>query len=554
MSRVASVLWYAQAMASLARLVNRPRSLQEMRAIVKQRLETREERFLAAAARCIFGHPRSPYLELLRHAGCESGDLALMVRQRGLEPTLEHLRREGVYLSFDEFKGRADVTRNGRTFRFSEHDFDNPFLGAGLQMRTGGTRSRGSPVSVGLRFVEEHMSLGVHLSLAALGAVGLPTVLWTAGLAASGGYLGWVHTGHPPVRWFTMHDPNEPSVPARNRIVHRMARVLALWRGVRLPLPEFTPLSAPEPVLATLLAQRDHRGGCVMMASPSAAVRLAALARSRGASLRGVVFIAGGEPLTPGKAAEIRGAGAQIGSLYGFTEGGPGAVPCGDPQAPDDMHFLTCDLALILHRRPVVEVGELDSLMLTSLSTVHPKIMLNVEIDDFAMVETRHCGCPLDELGLHQHLTYLRSFTKLTGEGSTILGTDCVRILEEVLPREFGGRSIDYQLLEVEDEHHLTRLFLLVSPEVGPVDERRVLDRFIAEVRARTSQGLRMWRQAETVQVIRRHPVATPRGKILPFHTQALAAFLGPGAPGAAGLLPARPIGESAGVRAGPIT
>src|SRR3970282_2256616 len=173
---------------------------------------------------------------------------------------------------------------------------------------------------------------------------------------------------------------------------------------------------------------------------------------------------------------------------------------------------------------------------------------------DLSMVETRHCGCPLDELGLHQHLTYLRSCTKLTGEGSTILGTDCVRVLEEVLPREFGGRSIDYQLLEFEDADPLTRLILLVSPEVGPVDERRVLERFISEVRATTSRELRIWRQGETVQLTRRHPVATPRGKVLPFHTQALAAFLGAGAPGAAGLLPARPIGESAGVRAGPIT
>jgi len=101
-----------------------------------------------------------------------------------------------------------------------------------------------------------------------------------------------------------------------------------------------------------------------------------------------------------------------------------------------------------------------------------------------------------------------------------------VHILEEILPREFGGRSIDYQLLEVEDEDRLTRLYLLVSPDIGPVDEARLLQRFIEEIQARTSQGLRMWRQAETIRVMHRHPVATPRGKVLPFHTQGLAAFM----------------------------
>jgi len=202
------------------------------------------------------------------------------------------------------------------------------------------------------------------------------------------------------------------------------------------------------------------------------------------------------------------------------------------------------DFVLIPHRRPFGEIEELNAFMLTSLAAMPPKVMLNVEIDDFGEVTTRRCGCPLDALGLHQHLTYVRSFTKLTGEGSTILGTDCVRILEEVLPREFGGRSIDYQLLEVEDEQRLTRLLLLVSPDVGPVDERRVLERFIAEVRARTSQGMRMWRQAETIRVVRREPVATPRGKILPFHTQALTAYMAGGSAGLAALATPHPAGR----------
>ena len=85
-------------------------------------------------ARYIYGYPRSPYLPLLAHAGAELGDLQTMVRQRGLEGTLEQLRDDGVYFSFEEFKGRMEVARGGRTHRFSERDFDNPFQGPTLEI------------------------------------------------------------------------------------------------------------------------------------------------------------------------------------------------------------------------------------------------------------------------------------------------------------------------------------------------------------------------------------------------------------------------------------
>jgi len=551
---IAHRLWQARALWNLGGLVHRPLTFERAQTVIRTRREARADRFLAFAARYIYGYPRSPYLPLLRHAGCEAGDLAALVRQKGLEPTLESLRREGVYLSFEEFKGRVDVVRNGRRYRFAEEDFDNPFIRTAMEMRTGGTRSRGSPVSVGLKFVEENFAPGLIVSLAALGARTLPFLLWSTSSAAISLWLAAIHIGHPPDRWFTMNDPQDPATSPRLRQLARGAAVLATTRGLKPPRPEFAPVTAMDPVLDALLSFRDRRGGCVILTTPSLAVRLVALARRRQATLEHIQILAGSEPLTPGKAEEISRAGARVGSFYVFAEGGFVGAPCGDAQAPDDMHFADYNMALIQHRRPMAEIGGLDAYMFTSLSDLPPKIMLNVESDDFGELALRRCGCPLDAMGMHRHLANVRSFTKLTGEGSTLLGSECVRVLEEVLPREFGGRSIDYQLLEVEDSDHLTRLILLVSPEVGPVDERRVLERFISEVRATTSRELRIWRQAETVQVIRRHPVATPRGKVLPFHTQALAAFLGPGAPGAAGLLPARPIGESAGVRAGPIT
>jgi hypothetical protein len=71
----------------------------------------------------IYGSPNSPYLKLLRHAGCDLSDLDRQVRRHGLEPTLAKLAGEGVYLTSDEFKGKSEVVRGKESFRVSPRDF-----------------------------------------------------------------------------------------------------------------------------------------------------------------------------------------------------------------------------------------------------------------------------------------------------------------------------------------------------------------------------------------------------------------------------------------------
>src|SRR3972149_5662631 len=277
MGRADRLLWCGRVLWSMGRLVNRTVSLRVTQATVRRRLETRDERFLSFARRYIFDSPPGPYNRLLRHAGCEYGDLVGMVRQRGLDVTLEDLRDEGVYLSFEEFKGRTDVVRGGRSWRFSEHDFDNPFLRVAVETRTGGSRSRGSPVSVGLRVLGGNVPPGIHGTLLAMDALSLPVVVWSPGASAVSAFLALVHVGSPPVRWFTMHDLDEPFVSPRTRLMPRGARPLARWRGVRPPVPQVNPLTQGEPGLAPLRGLRARRGGCVLFTSPRAAGRLAAL-------------------------------------------------------------------------------------------------------------------------------------------------------------------------------------------------------------------------------------------------------------------------------------
>jgi hypothetical protein len=153
---------------------------------------------------------------------------------------------------------------------------------------------------------------------------------------------------------------------------------------------------------------------------------------------------------------------------------------------------------------------------------LHPsasKLLLNVELDDYGLLEERSCGCPLDALGLRVHLRQIRSFAKLTGEGVTLVGCEMVHILEEVLPARFGGSSLDYQLVEEEDEAGLTRLTLLVSPSVPIADEREVIEAIHAAL-ARESLAADMarafWAQAGTLRVRREAPRVGSGGKQMP--------------------------------------
>ncbi|HLA81901.1 MAG TPA: hypothetical protein VJP78_09855, partial [Thermoleophilia bacterium] len=94
--------------------------------VVQEQLKDRERRFLEVARETIYAHPESPYRELLREAGCAFDDLKDLVAREGLEGALSALAAAGVYVTFDEFKGRRQAVRGSRRFQFADVDFDNP--------------------------------------------------------------------------------------------------------------------------------------------------------------------------------------------------------------------------------------------------------------------------------------------------------------------------------------------------------------------------------------------------------------------------------------------
>lgn len=84
-------------------------------------------------------------MPLLQLVGYELADLQTMVRDRGLEPTLQALRDAGVYVSFEEFKGRQPIVRHGREFALQPRDFDNPHRSFHYQTESGGSTGAGPP-------------------------------------------------------------------------------------------------------------------------------------------------------------------------------------------------------------------------------------------------------------------------------------------------------------------------------------------------------------------------------------------------------------------------
>ena len=234
------------------------------------------------------------------------------------------------------------------------------------------------------------------------------------------------------------------------------------------------------------------------------------------------MFSAGGEPLTETRRRHIEATGARVFTTYAATEMTAAASGCASPSAVDDVHFFDDRNTVIARPREVEPGGPVvDSLLFTSISVSSPKILFNAELGDYARVERRDCDCALGALGLRTHLSEIRSFEKLNSEGVSYARASLLPIVEQVLPRRFGGTGLDYQLVEEEAADTATRLALRVHPSVGPVDETALRQTFLEEL-ARGGGLLdryqaELLRRAGAVTISRQPPIVTQAGKILPF-------------------------------------
>src|SRR5438105_3608700 len=196
---------YSRFARDLPRFLRSTFTRDETVAWVKARLAEREESFLSTVSKCIFANPRSPYLSLLKWAGCEFGDIEQLVRSRGVEATLEELRKAGVYVAFEEFKGRKTLVRGSNTLNVDPDDFDNPYLVGYYTGSTSGSTGAGTRVSVDLEQLADMARLGL-LTLDAYGVFGGPVLVWREILPSPFGLaivLLTAKIGTVTERWFT---------------------------------------------------------------------------------------------------------------------------------------------------------------------------------------------------------------------------------------------------------------------------------------------------------------------------------------------------------------
>jgi hypothetical protein len=202
-----------------------------------------------------------------------------------------------------------------------------------------------------------------------------------------------------------------------------------------------------------------------------------------------------------------------------MAEAGAIGIACLAADACDDVHLLSDKIATIQRDQPVGGNGvTVPALVHTTLLPASPKLMLNVESGDYAVRETRDCGCGVLPAAFSDHLHTIRSHEKLNSEGMTFLGTDLLALLEEVLPARFGGHATDYQLVE-QEERGVPTVHLLIREALGELDDEEVSRCALAFLRDRGGAERLMaeiWDQGRTLRVIRGDPHVTPGSKILP--------------------------------------
>lgn len=518
----------AKLIKAVPKFFRQPVTLERAKEEIKRDLDCREQRFVDTVRSQVYERPKSPYLHLLRLAGCEFSDLQAQVKLHGMEETLARLAREGVYLSSEEFKGKKEVTRGGYSFRVTPGNFETPNGAGGYRTQSSGTTNQPirSFVSLDLLAIRTPVTF---LAFAAHDLFSRTHAMYDSVLPGSAGInnlMIYARMGVAADRWFARTMPIKSKL---ERIYHlsttRLLQHMASHCGAVIPKPEFVSHHEVEKIIHWVTAQRAQRRTCCITTAASNAARIARAACRLGISLEGTKFIVTGEPFTDAKQRVVESTGAKGITRYAYGGSINIGFGCANPLRTDEIHVNQHLLALIPSpHRPANAGSDVFPLLCTTLNPLFPRPLLNVESGDYGYMSHRDCGCALGNAGLSLHLHHIRSFEKFTSEGMNFFYGDLYELFESVFPSEFGGGPGDYQMREEEDKTGQTRLTLVVHPEVKALDERRILARLKAELSMR-SRGDRfmtdVWTNAGTFKLERAVPYASPRGKILPLHMTA---------------------------------
>ncbi|MGD9507215.1 MAG: hypothetical protein AB7I59_27135 [Geminicoccaceae bacterium] len=489
---------------------------------LKANLASREERFLGLAERAVFGRPESPYARLFDHVGVDLDELRALIRRDGLEGALAQLAEAGVHLRLDEFKGRRPIRRGSLEIPSATRLFDNPLGAKHIQVQSGGSRSTGTRVYVDLHQYANDAEYEA-LFWAAADLHGRPLALWRPAPPFSAGLsicMRHSRIGQTPRQWFAQSVPPLDRSGWRHRLVLELLLAASRWHGRPLPRPQHTPTDAADRV-AKWLATAKREGRLPILNTPaSGGVRVAIAARELGLDIAGTLFVLGGEPLTDARRRMMSDVGCTAVAHYSMGEVGRIGKRCRDGSEADDVHLLQDKIAMVRRPHTMPDGTVIQANYYTTLSSATAKLLINVESGDHTVMEQRTCDCPFGRVGLNTHLHTIRSYEKLTSEGMNFLGSDLLRLIDEVLPGRFGGAPTDYQFVEREDGQGLPKVDLRVSPKIALGDETEARDLVLAALNGGQGHGYGdRWREAGTLTIVRGEPLATGAAKILALHS-----------------------------------
>ncbi len=496
----------------LRRYFRRLITAEEAMAELRRRHEQRERIFLDVVRRSIWAHPGSPYVALFRAAGCTAADLDELVTREGVDGALKTLFDRGVYLTVDEYKGRRPTVRGSTTVDVRPALLRNPVARPDILAQTSGSRGPRTVTGFDLRFVRD-CAINTRLFLDARGGQDWLKGDWEGpGGGAAFRLLKFNSFGAPPAAWFTRNPRDVLRQPTE---VNAEFMRLGGWLADRpFPEPVYVPHEAPLPIAHWMRDVLSTGRTTHMYGFVSSIVRLCQTAFDAGIDLTGTQFTLIGEPITAARLATIRRSGAVGVPRYGTIEVGPIGYGCLNPAASDDVHVQTDRLALLQAGPGHASGLPPEAILITLLSPTAPFIFLNVSMGDQARLTHRSCGCAMERWCRGPHVDTILSYEKLTAAGLTLLDTDIVKVLEEMLPGRFGGVPTHYQLVEDEQADGQPCLALLVHPAVGPIDEPAALAAFRAGIGADGG----VWDTPGFLRLERRAPEPTASGKILHLH------------------------------------
>lgn len=505
-------------------------ALETARIQLTERMKARDSNFISIVEKGICGNDHSPYKSMLKSAGITAQDIKKWVQNSGIEETLKRLLLEGIYFTVDEFKGKKEVNRNGLKFKCRESDFDNPFVKEAYEVRSGASRSAGTRVRIDFEYLSKRALYDAYL-LSIFGLMNAPIANWFPlfpGAPGINSSLRFSKIGNPPKKWFSQVKARQVKVNWEKVFGAKLIFSIARLYGVPIADPEYVDLNSAHIIASWASEMCSEFSKCVIYTFAASAVRICLAAQEKNINIAGTFFLVTGEPLTEKKKTEIENAGAKAIPVYGISEAGVVAAGCNSPDCGDqsDHCHLYKDSTAVIKHNYIDSQRDLsvDSFLFTNLMFESPKILLNVGMGDYGLIEEKETCCDFGKIGFSTHLSGIRSYEKLTGEGVTFVDTDFIEILEKKLPEQFGGSSTDYQLIEYEEKGGLNRLKLLVSPKIPDVDEQFLKSEFInylknskASPESWTQSGAVMWEQVNIIKVERKEPVLTRSGKIIPF-------------------------------------